>query len=432
MNISYYIQPKKANSKGKTTVMLDFAWRGYRLQVSSGVMVSPENFINDAKKLIHTREENSLSLNWKLAQLRLNLMAGYLKLDGEAGFEKEITLEQVRTMAKKLTGKADKSNYSSARASEQLSAKPTGTDIWVTHTRWQDLNRLKHSASHLRRFLPVKKWLDRYAPHFTLEELNEEWVQGYTNWLLENSSLRNGGMRAHFIFFRLMLKFAHLPFEWLKQPFSEYTPGVDLTYEEVQRIYRTDYSSLQLRETADMYVFLCQVGLRFSDYLLLKKVTPIQTDSGEVLVIMDHLQKKTKQAVTIPLNPLARTIWEKYGGNMPNPTNQTYNQRLKQMGKGAGLNRMVEVTTVRGNDYTTLQRPLYEVISAHTSRHTFACLVLEAKSSDIHVVSNALGHATDKTTGIYARHKQAIMISDTLEAFQELDRKHNSGYTPNV
>ena len=418
MNISYYIQKTgKVNTKGTTSVMLDFAWRGYRLQLSSGVLVEPANFVNTKKTLIHTRQDDSLALNWKLQKLKTDLLAGYHDLEMKNGLVLDITRVMVKEMFLRVTGKKDR------RAAAPLLAKSAGTDIWVTHTRWQDLNRHKHSPGHLRRFLPVKKWLDQYAPSLTLEQLSEEWVQEYTNWLLENSSLRNGGMRAHFIFFRLMLKQARMPYEWLVQPFSEYTPGVDLTYSEVMQLSRADYPSLTLRETADMYIFLTQVGLRFSDYLALDKVVPVQTPTGEVLVILDHRQQKTKQPVTIPLTDLARQIWEKYAGKLPKPTNQTFNWRIKQAAAVAGLTRMIDQTTVRGKEYNTVQRPLYEIISAHTARHTCASLLLEGSGGKA-ISQLTLGQQDRKSTDIYSRPKMQQEIDEFNAAWTNVSSKN--------
>ena len=413
MNASYFIQRTKVNTKGTAVIYLDLCWRGYRLQLSTGARCRPENFTPEGKKPVHTREDNSLALNWKLQQLKLDVELGYLALEREHQRVRDLTPAMVREMFSALLGKqvVPEALKASAR---------TGQDIWQLFERWRQLNRLKFSEGHLRHFLPAKKWLSIYAPHLTVQELDEEWVTSYVTWLLENSTLRNGAIRTHLKFFRAMLKFARLPHEWLVNPYHEHTPGVDLTYQEVQQVYTAEYFLPELRETADVYTFLCMVGLRWSDYLTLDSVTPVQTDQGEVLVILDKRQQKTRQAVTIPLNAVATEIWQKYHGQLPRVTNQEYNRRLKLMARIAKLYRVVDITTVRGNVYTTTARPLYEVISAHTSRHSFATQLLEGSGNNLALVSDVIGHGEIKTTQIYARRKQLQSITDTLKAWENL------------
>jgi integrase len=425
MNISYYIQAGKVNKKGATTVMLDLTWRGYRLQFSSGVMVRPENFIPNwpaarqpkNAKLLHTAEENALTKNWQLATLKLDLEKEYAVWEVEAKRQKDITPDQVRELVKKLTGR------DVARAATVPSKpKPKEENIWYWYERWKHLYRNDFADSHLRRFLSCKKWLDRYHPELVLSELNEEWVQGYHNWLLENSQLRNGTIRIHLMFFRTMLRFARLPYEWLQVPTAENTPGVDLTYQEVLQLHQGQYPTAIMQHIVDAYVFLTQVGLRYGDYLALEAVVPVQTDKGEVLVILDLRQGKTRDAVTIPLTPLATKLWKKYKGQMPKYSNQEFNREIKLAARIARLTRKVLVTTAHGKEYRSQERPLYEIISAHTARHTCASLLLEA-SGGKELSQLTLGQSSRQSTNIYARHKQLSQIQQTLDAWDNLKKK---------
>lgn len=414
MNASYYIQEKKVNRKGRTTVMLDLAWQGQRLQVSSGTMCEPGNFTPEGKKLLNTREDNSLAKNHSLGQLKLNIEAGYLDLQRKLGQNAAISKNAVRQMAEEFLGRPERVPVAVPSRDRE--------SVWELYARWQHINRLKYSKGHLRRYMPVKKWLDQYAPDFKLALLDEEWVQGYENWLLEDSTLRNASLRTHRQFFRQMLKFSRMPFEWLDNPYNENTPGVDLTYAEMQRVYSTEYLHEDLRAAADVYVFLCQIGLRYGDFMKLDAVERFQMADGEILIIHNHLQNKTKAPVTIVLNNNATAIWNKYGGQLPKVTNQEFNRRLKQIGRAAQLTRQVAHTTVRGKVYTTVHRPLWQLLTAHTARHTCASLLLEGSGGkDLSQIT--LGQSARQSTNIYARPKIEKQISDTLGAWENLEAK---------
>lgn len=431
MNVNYYIQRGKVNRKGQTPVMLDLNWRGYRLQLSSGVMAAPENFVPDwpldkqprNARVLHTSEPNSLALNWTLDTLRLDLQKQYLAWDVEYGRQRDITPALVREKVSELLGRHV------ARAAMAATPK-RGKTIWDYHEEWLQLYRHKYAENYLRKFHGVKQWLDQYSPHLELRDLNETWVQQYVNWMLETPSLRtgelprNGTIGKHLGFFRAMLRFARLPYEWLQNEFTENTPGVDLFYSEVLAIRNGQYLTPELQQTADTYVLLTQLGLRYGDWLRLSAsdLETVLVDGRSRLVFYEFRQGKTAAPVTVAFSDMATEIWQQYGGNLPKVANQTLNERLKYVGRAAGLTRLVSFTIARGKDYITEQKPLWQLLTAHTARHTAGSLLLEG-SGGKELSQHTLGHGDKRSTNLYARPKQLQQIQETLAAWQNLTNK---------
>jgi len=421
------MQQGRVNKQGTCVVMIDITWHGHRVYVSSGKLVKPEHFTPNwdkakqpkSAKLIHASEDNSLALNHYFGQLKLDVERDFLALERKCERKVPITKEMVVALVKNLTGKA-----------LPVVPKPKAdTSIWAYHAKWKALYAHLHSESYLRKFNGIKTWLERYCPDLRMEQLDEEWVQGYVAWMLVTPSERTGRLPRtgtigkHLGFFKVMLKFARLPHDWLVNNYTENTPGTDLRYEEVLAIYQHEYLFDELRATADQYVLLTQLGMRYGDWLRFteKHVQSFSLNGSPRLIYLDFRQGKTKEPVTVAFSDLAEEIWHRYQGQFEKVANQTFNERLKFVGRAAGLTRQVSVTTVSGKDYTTTYMPLWELLTAHTARHTAASLLRKATGNN-ELAQHTLGHTSGRTTDIYAHPEQLGQVQASVNAWKIVDQ----------
>jgi integrase len=103
------------------------------------------------------------------------------------------------------------------------------------------------------------------------------------------------------------------------------------------------------------------------------------------------------------------------------PHLQEYNKLLKKAAKAAKLNRMVTVEEFKGGRHLETQKPLYDVISSHTARHTAASRIREA--SDFETAQLVLGHATQGNTGRYAHLEPVKTAEKILRAWGHYTKK---------
>ncbi len=150
-----------------------------------------------------------------------------------------------------------------------------------------------------------------------------------------------------------------------------------LTVDEIQRIAAIRHSNNEVRLA---FLFACFTGVRVSDLRLLKWENIKDGDNGKMIVIE---QKKTRKQVTVPLCKTAMLF-------LPpkQPDGLVFHLPNKTWLRGA-LQRIMKAVGI--------DKP----ITFHSSRHTFATLVLTA-GSDISVVSKLLGHSSVTTTQSYA------------------------------
>lgn len=181
----------------------------------------------------------------------------------------------------------------------------------------------------------------------------------------------------------------------IERPHDNSPERVFLTLEEVVKLIDApcDYPVVKR-----MFLFSCFTGLRCSD---VKALTWNKIDDSMIATTM----QKTQQPIYIPLSDNARRWLPERGGATGDdlvfvgwPTINTICRCLDKWAKNAGIDKHV---------------------TFHTSRHTFATLLI-TNGADLYVVSKLLGHQDISTTTIYAkvvdkRREEAINVIPTLD-----------------
>src|SRR6185295_17476776 len=121
-------------------------------------------------------------------------------------------------------------------------------------------------------------------------------------------------------------------------------------------------------------------------------------------------QIKTNEPLMIPVFPIAQSILNKYGGNVPAAiSNQKTNQYVKEIGSMIKtLHEVVPVTyeDEQGNKVTQDCKK-YELISTNTARRSFATnLYLKPDVKALYIMS-LTGHKTEKAFLRYIKFSQA-------------------------
>lgn len=169
-----------------------------------------------------------------------------------------------------------------------------------------------------------------------------------------------------------------------------------LTVEELNALSTAKTDS---QNTKQCFMFSSFTGLRHSDISKLTWGDIRRTDSGEAIYL--PMMQKTKKFIVIPLNAKAKEWLPKRGEAKDSdlvfkvPVISNVDRALKHMAKNAGINKN---------------------ISYHTSRHTFATMLLTA-GADIYTVSKLLGHTNVKTTQIYGD----IVMTKRADAVSRVD-----------
>lgn len=184
--------------------------------------------------------------------------------------------------------------------------------------------------------------------------------------------------------------------------------NVALSKVEVDALFRFDLKNKKLEKVRDLFVFGCKVGLRFGDFSDIKKENIITKENGEVYIKIKT--KKTGVNVEIPCDEVVIEIMEKYK-NYPNSlppsiSNQKFNIYIKEVCKLAGMTELGRLT-----EYPEL--PLYDCITSHTARRSFATHYHMKTEMPMKYIMRITAHNTEKAFRKYIK-------ANNLEASVEM------------
>jgi site-specific recombinase XerD len=177
------------------------------------------------------------------------------------------------------------------------------------------------------------------------------------------------------------------PYNDFEMPKGKSRPQVYLTEEQMDAIREYHPHNDRMQRIKDLFMFQCMTGLAFIDLMNLTS-KDIQVIDGSKVIVSSR--KKTHESFVVFLYPEAEEILDKYSYNLPRYSNQKYNDYLKILAAGAGVNIM---------------------LTSHMARHTFATWLLN-RGVPITTVQKALGHSSVEMTEKYARLLNKTVISD--------------------
>jgi len=182
---------------------------------------------------------------------------------------------------------------------------------------------------------------------------------------------------------------------------TELTDTIYLNETELLKLYDLDLSNNpKLDKIRDLFILGCWTGLRFSDY---SNIDP-RDIQGDYLKIKTQ---KTKQLVVIPILGYVQKILEKYNGKTennlpPSISNQKMNEYLKDLGKLAEFNELIQQEYTKGGKSMVKNTRKYLLITTHTARRSFATNMYKRRVPTLSIMA-ITGHKTETSFMKYIR-----------------------------
>lgn len=289
-----------------------------------------------------------------------------------------------------------------------------------------------HKATREPGSLAVYKALKRHLESFqndkrikiTFQNIDYAFFQQFQIYLLEVRGLGNTTVAKQLSTIKTFLNYARMQGITVPDGYKDFKikretlEVIALSNEEFEGLFNLDLAeNKKYAQVRDVFCFACATGLRYSDLDQLKR-EHIKRDEIRLIV------KKTKEPLTVPLNPYSASILEKYMGKakpLPVISNQKMNAYLKgwtekdRNGKPiehqgicqlAGIDEEIEIVRFRGTKRETATFPKYKLIGVHTGRKTFATLSLE-KGMSAEEVMTITGHRD------YKSFKRYVKVTET-------------------
>lgn len=240
--------------------------------------------------------------------------------------------------------------------------------------------------------------LDKFRRGVRVDEADYAFIERYDIYL-KDSGVQHNTRVGRLRLLRAVLNEAVKRDMLSRNPFDKYhVQGMTSRHGYLQDgdVMSLERLSLKGREliVRDAFLFCCYTGLRYSDLLALRTE---DIHDGWIRIVT----QKTKQRVAIPYAKLFEgrciSLLQRYGNTIERltsklPTNSQVNSTLRDLLRKACINTDFRVTF-------------------HTSRHTFASLLLE-EGVPVTTVQRMLGHTKVQTTQIYAEVTEQTIEKD--------------------
>lgn len=277
------------------------------------------------------------------------------------------------------------------------------------------------SRGTMKNYYTTQKFLHRFVKEqykhseIPMSMFDRHFLDLFFAWLVNNTKSTNNGRSKHFErikrFTTVSIEYGHID----KSPFPGFkikktiNPRMFLTEEEICKIREVELPNENLRISRDMFLFMCNTGLAFSDLYALDENTIESSLTGKVIRAE---RIKTKTPFMVPLTDEAQAIITKYSHHriakkkkmlLPVFSNQTFNKHLKVIARATKIDKE---------------------LTSHVGRHSYSTTALTA-GVPLVTIQRTLGHSDLRMTLHYSRLIDKKLEED-MDAFKSIMNKQTN------
>jgi site-specific recombinase XerD len=376
-NVLFYIKRNEPKKDGRVVIMVRITINGVRSQFSSKLLVNPDQW-DSKKEQAKGQLAEARNLNRLLENIRSTLTVNYNKqvaIEGHVAPErlKNIFLGQEEPEHTILSF-FDRYNNQYKLKVGTTSTHKTYTRYLLTRERLVEFMKLRYNLSDI----PIK-------------EITVSFVDEFYLYIRNNTECNHNSTLKFLQRFRTILFFAKNSGLSFNDPFGSFRFRYDkvnrgyLDQDELDILYTKKFPSARLSQVRDIFIFSCYTGLAYVDIFELTEDKIRKAFDGNLWIMTKR--QKTDVNTNVRLLDIPMKILEKYKGKQKNGkvlpviSNQKINDYLEEIAEICGIGKK---------------------ITFHVARHTFASTVALGNDVPMESVQSMLGHASIKTTQIYA------------------------------
>jgi len=363
---------------------MSFSYEGKRIRVSTGEKIAPKDWLQEEQRVRKSSKESE-SINQRLINLANDFRGSYRELKNDA---KPINLDTLKRRIDKINDIV-RSEYTLMGFIEHFIETRTA----VSHGT---IKSYKTTREVLKRFAKSRN----RSVDFDNIDLN--FYDQFRSFLSKKLDYSDNTVGKHIKNLKVFMNEAsergfHNNMEYLKKGFrvpKEEIDNIYLTEEEISILYHLDLSNDErLDQARDLFIVGCYTGLRFSDFVQLKKEN---IRNGMISL----RTQKTGELVAIPIHPIIEDIINKYKRNYargfpPAIENYLMNRYLKIIGERAGLTELHTIKKTRGGAKVEDTYKKFELMTTHTARRSFATNLFLQEFPAISIMK-ITGHRSEK------------------------------------
>ncbi|HLO61300.1 MAG TPA: tyrosine-type recombinase/integrase [Bacteroidales bacterium] len=186
-----------------------------------------------------------------------------------------------------------------------------------------------------------------------------------------------------------------------------------LTESELQKIYNLNLNTLPDYDLArDVFLVGCYTAQRFSDFSRIKPENIRTLENGKKVI--DLIQQKTGERVTIPIRHELETIMRKYNYHLPKTYEQKVNTKIKNIAADAGITDVIQIEKNKGGLRIKANVRKCDLVVTHTARRS-GCTNMYLAGIPVIDIMKISGHKSEREFLKYIRvskEETAIILSN--------------------
>lgn len=385
ISILFWLAGAKKNKKGLCPIYIRITIGGERTDISTGIMVKPEDWDGVNKRVIGKSDIVELQ-NKRLVH-----------------FESEINrihlyLEQNRQIisgnsVKRLLFQGDMPSFVDLY---QKMIKDKSLLVGTEFTA-RTIEIYQTNFNHCKDFLRQTNQF-----HITIGEVRTKFIKEYEMYL------KTVVKASHNYCMRILRNVKQVIRYAIAYEYIEHSPLIAVQFKmnksrkkreyltalELDLIRKYHFQNPTFAKIQDLFLFQCATGFSYADLISFSFGEHTIDYEGKRFIEKQRKKREYGTSAILPLFDEAVSILEKYNYQLPIISNQTYNRLLKEMGKVVNVEKR----------FTT-----------HIARRTAAMYWLNDKSFPLDLVAQMLGHESEKTTKEYYAH---ILLKTIAEKFK--------------
>jgi integrase len=402
--VGFYIQKRKKNGvvvDKNIPIYAGFTYSGGRLMYYTGISSDEQNWDNEKGKQRFKRGvvQNgvpAVDLNNKLDKIKTAIFDIARKYE----YNNEVlTIEAFKEELDRIFKDKEPEDKSTLNHHFAAFLATKGNNAPNTYEGYKQLGKLifdEKKGRNERRELIVEERTIR------MKDLNMDFLQDFVTRLQGRQAASS--VKKNFIMFKTFLRY--LDERGLINPrLLQFNPKIKiepnkpvfLEPEELKKLEEYVPDSAHLQRAKDIFLFMCEIGCRYSDLSVLSKDS-VQTDAG--MKFIEYQSVKNKKGLEVPLTPKALEIIErwkdfKYKKRTDDPDyliplmpHTNFNDNMIKIGKESGIDTKI----LFNKQYV----PKYQKLTAHVARRTFVMKCLRAGINHT-VIMDWVGHSEFET-----------------------------------
>lgn len=415
----------RRGSREEKPILVILTHQSRNTKFSTGIKVSQKKW-NDKKQEPKGTDQGSVDLRDKLYQIKQKLEVSYIQYHIDKT-DQVPTIEDLKNyfVCDRIGANPDSEKPKTLRVLINQFINQNTTYRSSTHTIYKGL----HSR--------ITMFCEKYNKTDYIKEIDRSWLEKFAGFLAYDSyemkghrpkePMENGSVRKLLSRISSVLNDMEIDhkinFKKIKEKYqeaknSDKTAMPHCSTKEVMKIYEYQPDLNVKLKARDLYVFCCFAGLRHNElYQVSDKniVTRHHIDENDKYSYkaLVYVSSKTDSVNEVPLNDICLEIIDRWRGQkmssdqykkpeyeeclLPVMANQLCNKYLHRILQDLGWDEHIRKVRKRGGDLIETYIKKYNHLTFHSSRHTFACYMLENGAS-LELIKTLLGHETIRTT----------------------------------